>query len=191
MRRAPILLLGVAIAAMSSAGAVFAFQKEAPSGRGESAVASRTAGSVLGYEPPGLDARMARAEKNGPYSLACKAGTGSHLICDSVRDEDVIPALRRGQTIYGRTVLGFTGPRGADPRKDSKLPTFEASDLVCGASSKQALDCLPVTAATPTVRAGQRTFVFYKKHNVTFTEQGRTIGVAATPTIPLRVLPGS
>lgn len=134
---------------------------------------------------------MARAEKGGPYSLACKAGVGGHLICTSVRDEDVIPALKRGETIYGRTVLGFTGPRGADPRKDSVLPTFEATDLVCGAPSGQTVNCLPVTVATPTVRAGQRTLVFYKKHNVTFSERGRTVGRPGAPTIPLRLLPSN
>jgi hypothetical protein len=98
----------------------------------------------------------------------------------------VIPALKRGETIYGRTVIGFPG--GARAGEDEG-PTFEASDLICAAAAGDSMTCRSVTAMTPTVHAGQRTLSFYKRHNVTFGEHGRMIGHLLAPTIPLQVLP--
>jgi hypothetical protein len=83
-------------------------------------------------------------------------------------------------------VIGFPG--GAKPGKD-EAPTFEASDLICTAAAGDAMSCRSVTAVTPTVRAGQRTLSFYKRHNVTFNERGRLVSRLLAPTIPLRVLP--
>jgi hypothetical protein len=170
----------MAIAAMASAGAVFAFQAS-----DRPAPPSAATGSILG-DNDGLDPLMARAEARGPYSLACNSGHDERLACTPVANKDVIPALKRGETIYGRTVIGFPG--GAKVGEDEG-PTFEAGDLICAAAADDSMTCRSVTAYTPTVHAGQRTLSFYSRHNVTFTKDGRTIGHLLAPTIPLQVLP--
>ena len=180
MKRAPILTLGMAILALASAGVVLAFQaNDAP------APDKAAAGSILG-DNAGLDPLMARAEARGPYSLSCTSAHAGSLTCTPVADKDVIPALKRGETTYGRTVIGFPG--GATPGEDEKGPTFEATDLICAAAGKS-ITCRYVTDASPTVHAGQQTFSFYRRLKVRFNERGRTIGLPSTPTIPLRVLP--
>jgi hypothetical protein len=170
MRRPPIVLAVVAIAAIGSVGGAFAFRSDGPPA-----------------DPAqGLDALMASAEAQGAYSINC-SGFGDSLACSPMKDEDVMPALRRGETVYGRTVIGFPGgakvSSGADPR-------FEATDLICSDASDGSLGCSPVTRANPTVPAGAETFVFYRKHNVTFDKSGHPTGHAGAPTVPLRVIPG-
>lgn len=181
MRRAPFLIIGTALAALASAGAVFAFQaSDRPASPGPAT------GSILG-DMDGLDPLMARAEARGPYSLSCNsAHDDERLACTPVADKDVIPALKRGETIYGRTVIGFPG--GAKPGEDEG-PTFEAGDLICAAAADDSMTCRSVTTMTPTVHAGQRTLSFYTRHNVTFNDRGRTIDHLLAPTIALRVLP--
>jgi hypothetical protein len=137
VRRAPILILGMAVAALASAGAVFAFQAS-----DRSAPPRAATGPILG-DMDGLDPLMARAEARGPYSLSCNSARDESLACTPVADTDVIPALKRGETIYGRTVIGFPG--GAKPGEDEG-PTFEASDLICAAVAGDAVTCRSVTA---------------------------------------------
>jgi hypothetical protein len=170
----------MAIAAMVSAGAVFAFQAS-----DRPAPPSAATGSILG-DMDGLDPLMARAEARGPYSLSCNSAHDESLACSAVADKDVIPALKRGETIYGRTVIGFPGGAKAG---ENEGPTFEASDLICAAAAGALMTCRSVTAFTPTAHAGQRTLSFYKRHNVTFNDRGRTVGHLLAPTIPLQVLP--
>jgi len=188
MRRAPILTLGMAIVALVSAGAVLAFQANDAAAPGKaragSAPGKAAVGSILG-DNAGLDPLLARAEARGPYSLSCTSAHAGSLACTPVADKDVIPALKRGETTYGRTVLGFPG--GAKAGEDESQPTFEASDLICAAAGT-AMTCRSVTDAIPTVHAGQKTFSFYRQLKVTF-KRGRTIGLLDAPTIPLRVLP--
>ena len=181
MRRAPILTLGMAVVALASAGAVLAFRAN-----DAAAPAKKTTGSILG-DNAGLDPLMARAEARGPYSLSCTSAHAGGLACTPVADKDVIPMLQRGETTYGRTVLGFPG--GAKAGEDEIHPTFEATDLICAGAAGTSMTCRSVTAAIPTVHAGQQTFSFYRRQKVTFNERGKPVGLPDAPTIPLRVLP--
>ena len=131
---------------------------------------------------------MDQAVAAGAYSLTCEPAAEVALTCSPIRDEDVMPALRREEAVYGRTVIAFPG--GADVDEDSG-PTFEATDLVCADATGPEATCLPVTAAAPTVRAGADVFVFYSRHNVTLEEDGQAVSHLDAPTVPLRGLPAT
>lgn len=141
--------------------------------------------TLLGEEPAGFDGRLQAAVDAGAYSITC-SGHSDQLKCLPMKDEDVIPALRRGETIYGRTVLGF--PTGATTAV-AEEPKLEATDLMCSPSGGTVMSCAPVTTVKPTVAAGAETFVFYRKHNVTFDASGTPVSIGGTPTVSLEVVP--
>jgi hypothetical protein len=176
MRRLTVLAVAVIVAVGTVRGAL-AFQS------GDLSQEPTVTSSVLGDAQAGLTARMDAAEAAGAYSIGCEPGDG-HLVCVAVADADVLAALRRGETVYGRTVIGFPG--GAKVA-DDRGARFETTDLVCTDASGDSLHCLSVTEAEPTVRAGAETFVFYKKHNVTFDKNGNPVGHLGAATVPLRV----
>lgn len=178
MRRRLIFLVVAAIVAVGTVRGALAFQPDDPSPPHE------PTSSVLGEAQVGLDARMDRAVAAGAYSITCEPGDG-RLVCVPVADADVVAALRRGETVYGRTVIGFSG--GAKVADDGAT-RFETTDLVCTDASGDSLHCLSVTEAEPTVRAGAETFVFYKKHNVTFDKNGVPVGHLGEATVSLRVV---
>jgi hypothetical protein len=136
----------------------------------------------------GLEAQMDQAVAEGPYSITCVPAADGRLACSPMKDRDVIPALKRGEVVYGRTVIAFPG--GAKVEKHSS-PTFESTDLVCSSGTSSLLTCSPVAAALTAVRAGADVFVFYRQHNITFSKDGRPIGHLDAPTVPLRVLPAN
>jgi len=140
--------------------------------------------SVLGPAQAGLDARMADAEKDGPYAITCGPGDGEALLCTEVKNGETIAAIKRGKTVYGRTVVGFPGGASAD----DAVPMFEATDLVCLDAERAPWTCLPVTVATPSVRVGEEIVVSYKKYNITFHENGRIEDTVGEPTVSLRVV---
>jgi hypothetical protein len=75
MRHAPVLVLGMAIAALVSAGAVLAFQKNDPPTRGKTVVAS-----VLGYEQPRLRREQwAATDRPGTEQCPASARNGAEL----------------------------------------------------------------------------------------------------------------
>lgn len=185
MSRTLTFIAVAAVLAAGSVGGALAFQ----GGGGTTSDEPMITSSVFGPEPANLDAQMDSAVKDGPYSITCSPGIDAGLSCTSMPDEEVIPALKRGETVYGRTVIGFPG--GAKAVEDTSEPTFEATDLVCSAGALDALECLPVTEAKPIITAGTDTFAFYRQHHVSFTADGRAIGQPTTPTISLSVAPAA
>lgn len=180
-RRLTILAIAGAALAIASVSGALAF-RGTPTG-------SAVAGQGVIDLPGALDRDMGEAVAAGPYSVTCEAGADSTFACSPMKDADVIPSLRRGEEVYGRTVIGFPG--GANVEEDSQ-PTFESTDLVCAGGTGDVLRCSRVTAeAPPTVEAGADLIVFYRKHNVTFDADGRLTSHLDAPTISLQVLPAS
>jgi hypothetical protein len=175
MRRRLIFLAVTVIVAVGTVRGALAFQS--------SDDLSQQPPLTFGDAEAGLVSRMDAAVAAGAYSITCEPGDGS-LVCMPVADADVVPALRRGETVYGRTVIGFT--RGAKVADDGAA-RFGTTDLVCTDASGDSLHCRSVTEAEPTVRAGAEMFVFYKKLNVTFDKNGVPVGHSGEPTVPLRV----
>jgi hypothetical protein len=103
-----------------------------------------------------------------------------------MKDEDVIPALRRHETVYGRTVIGL--PSGT---AHATGPMLQATGLVCAGGFGKSLSCSSVAESRPTIAAGADTFVFYSKHVVTFRENGKPVGHLGPATISLQVGPSS
>ncbi len=132
----------------------------------------------------GLEAQIDQAVAQGPYSITCDTTGDGVLDCSPIKDEAVIPALKRGEEVYGRTVIAF--PNGGAKVDEDSGPTFDPTDLVCADGT--GMTCSPVTVAPPTVRAGAQVFAFYRKHNVTFDHDGRPVSHLDAPTVPLRVL---
>ncbi len=141
--------------------------------------------TLFGEEPVGLSRRMSDADEAGPASISCGPGLGDMLICTAVGDEDALAALKHGETIYGRNVMGF--PKGATTEHNS-IPVFESTALVCGELVEGSIPCMPMTASEPTARVGQDVFAYYVKQNVTFTEGGTTVSHIGELTIPLHVV---
>lgn len=127
---------------------------------------------------------MQRAVEQGPYSITCSAVAAGRLTCAPMKDEDVIPALKRGETVYGRTVVGFPG--GATPQSAPKL---QPSDLVCASGSGVSLSCSPVNSSKASVVAGAKTFVFYMKHDVRF-KDGHPVSYLGPSTVSIPVVSG-
>jgi hypothetical protein len=140
--------------------------------------------TMFGEEPAGISARMQEAADAGPRSIACDPGEGAALVCLRVEDAEALAALRRGETIYGRNVMGF--PEGAKIGETG--PKFHSSSLVCGEPVDGLIPCLPVTAEAPTARVGQEFFVYYMRQNVTFLSDGVPVLHIGEPTVPLRVV---
>lgn len=180
MRRQLLFLVTGILIAVASVAGVFALRAHA-TGPDQSTNDS----SLLGPAPANLDAQMNSAAAAGPNSITCDPGYGVNLVCTQVSDGSVIAALKRGDVVYGRTVIGF--PSGANLQNER--PTFESSDLVCRNGSADGLDCTTAGTMQPTVASGTGALAFYKRYDVTFTPEGRVIGHASAPTIPLRVTP--
>lgn len=176
--RAILFLVVVAAAAGGSLAAAFAVG----SGSGASDPATPL---PLGGQ---LEAQMDQAVAAGPYSITCEPAVNGTRTCSPMKDESVIPALRQGTEVWGRTVVSFSG--GANAARDSG-PMFNVSDLVCSEGSSTVLTCSQVTADRPSVRAGADVFTYYVKHDVTFTSDGRLISHVGAPTIPLRIITGN
>jgi hypothetical protein len=156
------LVIGIfALAGLFVGGAV-ALRNDSP------AANEPTITTSFGEEQAGLNGRMQEAEQAGPYSIRC-SGDGAELVCTSVADDGVIPALKNGETVYGRYVIGFRG--GANPERDE-------GQIVCA----------PVTEVAPTVEAGQDTFAYYKRLDVTFDENDTPVSWIGEATIPLTVV---
>lgn len=147
----------------------------------------RTVTTFFGEEPAGLSARMEQAVANGPYEIQCEAGDDPSLVCHGIRGKETHAALKRGETVYGRTVIGI--PRGARLGVEDASPSFESTDLVCANRSGASLVCFPVTVMQPTIRAGADVFAFYRRHNVTFTKRGTPVGHAGDLTVSFRIVP--
>lgn len=115
----------------------------------------------------------------GPGVVSC-TGSGNQVACAPVAEEAVIPALNRGQELYGRTVYGDVSNavgRG--------VPVLERDDLVCGPITGPAITCSPAGKVQPTIEAGQKTFVVYRLYRATFDAQGRMSLGRAAPEVPL------
>lgn len=179
MRRR-IFVASATVLAVASVGGALAFAQDGPTRSAEPSISS-----LLGDEPAGLSARMDALVESGPYSITCGSrGDGVTLSCAEMADGKVISALKRGESVYGRTVIGF--PDGADGT--DAVRTFESTDLICQAPFNGSMLCAPVTAVQPTVVGGEDTFVFYKRHNVTFDDDGVPVGHAGEATVSLRVV---
>jgi len=177
VRKLALVIGIVALAGLFVGGAV-ALRNDSP------AADEPTITTSFGEEQAGLNGRMQEAEQAGPYSIRC-ADDGAVLACTSVADGDVIPALKNGETIYGRYVIGFRG--GANPERD-EVPTFADTDLTCGPLDESQILCSPVTQVAPTVEAGQDTFAYYKRLDVTFDEDDTPVSWIGRATIPLTVV---
>jgi hypothetical protein len=179
MRR-PLIILGViaGLAAIASVGGALAL--------GSNSSTPRDRAAAIPPLGAGLVTQMQLAEARGPYSITCETAADGKLTCSPIRDQDVIPALKAGNEVYGRTVIAFPG--GAKVKEDSG-PAFVSTDLVCSAGTNSLLMCSRVTSAVPTVRAGADVFAFYRKHDVTFDNHGQLVSHVGAPTVELRVLP--
>jgi hypothetical protein len=142
--------------------------------------------SMFGEEPIGLGARMSDAEAAAPYQIQCSAGTGASLMCTEISGDESLAALKRGETVYGRTVIGIPG--GAKAGATEAAAHFEPTDLICPERRGDSLVCFPVTQVQPTIREGVDVFAFYKRHNVTFTEKGNAVEHIGEPTISFNVI---
>ena len=180
MRRRLILVAATALIAVAGVGSALAVARDGGAWANEPTITS----SVFGPAQAGLDARMADAEKDGPYAITCSPGDGETLLCTEVKNGGTIAAIKRGKTVYGRTVVGFPGGASAD----DAVPMFEATDLVCLDAERAPWTCLPVTVATPSVRVGEEIVVSYKKYNITVHEDGRIEDTVGEPTVSLRVV---
>jgi hypothetical protein len=179
-KRPVIFLVAAVVVAIASVGGALAFGSQ-----NRSTSQSPTAIPTLGAA---LQTLMDKAQAAGPYSVTCEPNANGKLSCAPMRDEDVIPALRSGEEVYGRTVIAFPG--GADPAEDSG-PMFDASDLVCSTGGGQLLDCSSVSTMAPTVQAGTQVLVVYRMHKVTFDSNGRLVSHLNAPTVSVRVTSGS
>lgn len=142
--------------------------------------------TLFGEEPAGLGGRMTAAADAGPSSLSCEPGEGEALTCVAVGDEEALAALKRGETLHGRNVMGF---RGGATTADNSIPVFESTALVCHESAEGSISCMPMTAEAPTAVVGQDTFVYYvQQKDVLFTESGTSISRIGDLTIPLVVV---
>jgi len=171
------LVIGIFALAGLFVGGALALRNDSP------AANEPTITTSFGEEQAGLNGRMQEAEQAGPYSIRC-SGDGAELVCTSVADDDVIPALKNGETVYGRYVIGFRG--GANPERE--VPTFADTDLTCGSPNEGQIVCAPVTEVAPTVEAGQDTFAYYKRLDVTFDENDTPVSWIGEATIPLTVV---
>jgi len=140
--------------------------------------------SIQGTATPAAQAeiqRVIRLEEAGPNSVRC-SGAGATTTCRPIADRDVVPALRAGETIYGRTVYRSITKAATD----RGAAIFRAGELVCGAPQHGgAMACSGVDRVQPVIRAGETLFVTYRPFNVTFDAQGIMTVHVAPPTIPL------
>jgi hypothetical protein len=135
----------------------------------------------LGPEEAAEMKRAADLEGAGPNSLRCE-GTGANMTCTPVPDSEVIPALKNGDELYGRTI--YSGIEQG--MIDRQQPFFEAGELVCRDPGVDGtMSCSRVDAVQPTIERGGTLFVTYKPYNVTFDDEGNPVGHMANPTVPL------
>jgi hypothetical protein len=186
----PVVLGAVLVVLLLGVGVALALLRADSSALRTSTPTAPTAPSrepVASFTDDDLRQAMDEATEAGPNSIKCSRVARARLTCNEIPDGEVASAVRRGDPIYLRMVLGFTD--GADAERDS-VPTFERSDLICDSGVGGSLSCQRVTVAPPTVRVGQRLFVFYRWNQVTFDDaEGTIISQTSEPTIPLRVLP--
>ena len=143
--------------------------------------------SVQGRLTPAAQLEIRKATElanSGPNSIRCE-GSGATVSCSAVLDRDVIPALKAGETLYGRTVYRSI------PTTERTPQLFQVGELVCGSTdAKGAMSCSRVERVQPVIRSDETMFVTYKPYNVTFDEQGGMTGHLVTPTVRLvRVTP--
>jgi hypothetical protein len=183
-----LLILVWALVAVCGVGAAFAGHDERQSGSAHQRTARPdvpTVTTMLGVEPAYLSSNMQKAADAGADEIQCEPGAGEALICTEIKGKAALAALRRGETVYGRSVLGM--PRGADPKYNS-TPQFESDSLVCD-ESDGVITCVPMSVEAPTAQAGQEVFVYYDNFGkVTFTKRGTPVMYMGQLTIPLHVV---
>lgn len=143
-----------------------------------------TVTTFFGVEPANLSADMQKAADAGAEEIQCEPGEGETLTCTEVGGEEALAAVRRGETVYGRNVLGM--PQGADPKYNSR-PKFEEGSLVCK-QVEGAITCVPMSVQTPTVEEGQQVFAYYDKFDVEFGKDGQVVMHGAPLKYPLHVV---
>ena len=118
---------------------------------------------------------------SGPSSIRCDDGAVI-LSCTAVPDHDVIPRLKADERLYGRTVYRSITKEVTDRGE----PVFESDELVCRANATPAkMTCSRVDRVQPVIESRETTFVTYRPYNVTFNEQGGTVGHAGRVSVPL------
>lgn len=116
----------------------------------------------------------------GPQSITC-SDEGRNSRCSPIQDAEALSALRRGATIYQRTVHGGITQRAIDAR----MPFFAADDIVCDAQNPDGtMMCTGVTARPPSLGSGQSTIITYRLLHVTF-KDGQPVERPLPATVPL------
>jgi hypothetical protein len=182
-----LLILVWALVAVCGVGAAFAGHDERQGGSSHQRTAlpdAPTVTTMLGVEPAHLSSNMQKAAEAGAEEIQCEPGDGEALICTEVGGKEALAALRRGETVYGRNVLGM--PKGADPKYNSTRQ-FESDSLVCD-ESDGVITCIPMAVEAPTAEAGQEVFVYYIKFDVRFTDKGDPVQYVRSLEYPLRVV---
>ena len=126
------------------------------------------------------EARAAAAlEAAGPAAVRC-SGNGNAVICTTVTEGDVIPAIKAGETIYHRAVYRSI----TNEVTSSGSAVLIEGELVCNDGAKP-LRCVSVKHTRPTIPVGQTIFVTYRPFNITFTADGMAVNTLPNPQIPI------
>lgn len=131
-------------------------------------------------EATALNDGMQVAADAGPNSVRC-TGSGAIMACTVVPDKEVIPALKGGEELYGRTVYG-----NLEKGIASGNALFASDELVCAsAASDGTIACSPAGKVQPAIPAGETIFVTYAPYNATVDKRGNVVGRSGIPTVPL------
>lgn len=122
--------------------------------------------------------RIDRLAQAGPESVSCDASAGVRT-CVAVPDQRVIPSLKAGARLYGRTVYGSISKGIA-----AGAPLLEPEDLVCDdVASAGRFRCAPVGEKALAIPAGQEMLVVYRRYRVAFRDGGGMVSQRPSPSV--------
>jgi hypothetical protein len=123
-------------------------------------------------------ARIDRLAQAGPESVSCDASAGVRT-CVAVPDQRVVPSLKAGARLYGRTVYGSISKGIA-----AGAPLLESEDLVCDdVTFSGSFRCTPVGEQALAIPAGQEMLVVYRRYRATFRADGAMVSERPSPSV--------
>lgn len=128
-------------------------------------------------------------EERDPHSLVCPEPGDGALTCSVLSDEEVVPYLENGGTIYQLRIY----PGLTQDSVEAGLFELDPDELVCEpAGAAKTVSCVRAGATTPTMDAEASAFGTYERLTATFRADGSMIGhpAAWNPSVAVQVAPG-